>query len=132
MRGDIGIEQLHGCCGVWEIDGISMYRSAKPALLDILTEKDSDWNEKARSYEEVHTLDIPEASHLIFTQASRTTDPKGYGYRLMELITAERLGTVTRGEPKKNPNSRNYIHPFIWALDVAGIKAWAKREKVRI
>ncbi len=115
------------CCGINEISGISE-GSAEEVVLDLLTNNyDYDYEKN----ENILELDIPEYSHLIFTQASsRTPRGTGYGFRLESYIAQEGLGDVVHSAPAKNPKTDNYIVVFTWTLDRKGIQRWAKKNNI--
>lgn len=119
---NLGLHQLQGCCGVTEIDGISEFKfpeeAAKAVFNDGYTFEESQINE----------LQIPEASHLIFTQATRRKTRTGYGFSLADYVEFHKLGTVAFSDSAKNPNSSNYIVTFVWTLgSTKNIERWAKR-----
>lgn len=123
MQGQMEISNNTLCCGISEISGISAYRSAEEAIIDTLTNEDK-WDADTQEY--VRALEIPEAAHLIFTQAQRTKALTGYGFKIANYIEKNNLGTVIRTPPAKNPNSRNYIITFVWTLNEKGIERWAE------
>lgn len=114
------------CCGVGELNGISEYpNDPRGAVIDILTDEDPSFE----ADDEARILAIPNKSHLIFTQAQRTRVRISYGNRLAAYITQQRLGAVVQSAPARSPNTGNYITVFVWALDKAAIRRWAKRNK---
>lgn len=133
---EIAVNTSFDCCGLHEINGISEYRDDNEDVLFALltTDEGGEFDPKTDTFKELRSLDTEKllsGSHVVFTQASKTRVKSGYGYNLANLIEKEKLGTVVAGDPSRNPNSGNYVHPFIWTPDKKGIRAWAKRNNVR-
>lgn len=139
MLGDISIDRFE-CCGLAEIDGISYagYKGKdgpKRTVIDLFCDTEERWNNDTQDYDDILVLDESDdlrAAAFIFTQASSTKKPQGYGYDLKAYIEREGLGTVVVAAPGANPNTGNIIHTFVWTLDERGIVKWAKRNKIEV
>ena len=128
----IVVEDSLSCCGMAEIDGISEYQrdpDGERMAIDILTDRDFDWEKK----KDIIRLYIPFVGHLIFTQAGNDRKRDGYGYKLMRYIRDNDLGTVVVSAPGANPNHEGrFVHVFVWTMNKRGIRAWARKLKIKV
>jgi hypothetical protein len=105
------LEDLLGCCGVREIDGLSLHREPEDALKGVALSAayDHKWR------------------HAIFTQAGKG---KRYGVQFAAYITKHKLGTVVASPTKVNPNSGNPLKAFIWTVNWPAFRKWASAHGV--
>ncbi len=112
-----GITRLN-CCGVRELYGITGYqkRYLNTVIRRLVTEN-------------VIGTERLYCGALVFTQAAGISKVS-YGERLAKNIADNNLGTVTKLEPFKNPNTGNNITTFLWVLDYKGILKYMKENNI--
>lgn len=94
------------CCGVMEAHGIGEGYTPPDALKRMLS----------------YAGQVPSCAHITFTSVER--DGLTYGRDFADFIKSAKLGTVTEGEVRTNPNTTNGVKVWIWHLDREALKAW--------
>lgn len=98
------------CCGIRELDGVEE-QSAERSALD------------AAYYWFEHDKD---GAHIFFSVTNR----KLHGKNLAAYIIKNKLGTVIKTSPTKNPNSGNMLTMWVWTVNKATFRAfWDKHRR---
>ena len=95
------------CCGIIELEDICDM-SSKESVFKVA---DSFFNEDYKS------------AFIIFTDINK----KNHGESLRAFIKKNKLGSVTKQRAKKNPNSGNMIHLFVWHVNENALLKWYKK-----
>lgn len=104
---------LRGCCGVWEIDGVSDALPAK-VLFDI----QEIWGVSSRN--------------LVFTDITQYRKCKHSGWGFAAFLRKKRLGAVLGpSKPGLNPESNNRVCVWVWTPNVEAVERWARAENRR-
>lgn len=97
------------CCGLQEIVGITETHNVEH-ILDVVG--DDRYNDQESN-----------GAFYVFTDTGTGT----HGKRLSEYIHKNKLGTVTRGKAKRNPNTGNMLILFTWALNGPAFRSWYRK-----
>lgn len=104
------------CCGILELDGLREYRTAEDVLQDFV-------RETVIPDEHGHILQRNPGAFVLFSEARSGK----YALKLKEVILKERLGAVFVSPSRRNPNSLNMIRVYLWTIDQARLKKYAKK-----
>jgi hypothetical protein len=100
------------CCGLAELTGVQGYRNT---MFNALITEARGTSKGA----------------LIFTGATVSKSPRTLGaQRFAKDIEAAGLGTVTAMPVFKNPNTENYLHTFLWAIDWTALINYCKKNSL--
>ncbi len=97
------------CCGLREIEG--MHKEPKEILLDVGRHRYEYWNSCALYF---------------FTD----TASGKYGKMLAKYIEENGLGSITKSDNKRNPNSGRIIICWVWSVNKAKFKKWYEQNKI--
>lgn len=108
------------CCAVAEIADLGTEDDAEEAMRTVaravFERGERDWE--------------PMCAHLIFTEVVNHEGVRQtYGKDFAAFIAKHKLGTVTVGPAKINPNHRNPAHwvkVYTWAINAKNFLKWAK------
>lgn len=118
------ITTLNSCCGVMEIDGVSL-NTPKEVLLSLL-----DWEHEDYDYNTEKLLG--NSRNVVFTDVAQMRRNKQSGWGFAKFITENKLGTITGPSPgATNPGTRNKVHVWVWTPNVKAIEAWFAAEQKR-
>lgn len=109
------------CCGMDYIHGISAYQNnSAEAMREFLFRVGSQNRYSGRQSYRLVGL-------YVFTGVVKRrlrSDRPTYGQQFANFIKKHKLGNVTEGAQRLNPNSGNTIQAWIWAPSQAGLKKW--------
>lgn len=108
------------CCGLREIDGLSLDSNARQAMESFITNTlvggfyegpDHRWR------------------YAVFTEASNALTRHFYGLEFARFIRTHKLGKLVTTSGARNPNSHKHLRAWLWEVDWNAIKKYAKKSK---
>ncbi|KKK80713.1 hypothetical protein LCGC14_2820730 [marine sediment metagenome] len=113
------------CCGLGELDGIA---NTEPRIIIKhfceATYTQGEWDGYAGGVGRMIPSDFNYAL-VLFTSVTK----RKYGERLRDYIIKNKLGYVTKSATKTNPNTKNRINAWLWAIHVKNLEQWYKKNK---
>lgn len=111
------------CCGMKEIATLGTYDGPTDALRAFCASwrpTQKNHNTSAYSYYPDETFNC---AFVVFSEAGSGAK---YATKFAAFITKNELGDVAQVPGKINPNSSRTVRPFIWGINTANLKKWAK------
>jgi hypothetical protein len=124
-------------CAVKQLYGLPDYgkNSFADAMQAIIADSElaesvsGDYNPDTDEYEDdtyiANEDNIP--AFILMTQATGRTRTKGWVERFADWIEKEKLGVVSRSEPRPNPNGASKVIVFVWAVNRKQFIAWIEK-----
>lgn len=102
------------CCGVKDYNGLCGFTPKQ-----VLQRISRSWFERRKE---------GRGAFLMFTDVNGVKK----GLAVKKYIEDSKLGTVTKSPSRKNPNSRNKITVFLWAINKQKFYKWAKDNHLEV
>ncbi|MCA1841296.1 MAG: hypothetical protein LC723_13400 [Actinobacteria bacterium] len=106
-----------GCCGMKEIDNLSLVATAQGALREVAP----------RLYALKPAFVLFSGVTKRFTSDHASSRVDNYGQAFADFITKNNLGPVLATAETKNPNSHNHITVWIWQMDRSALHTWMRQ-----
>lgn len=137
-RDRVIINRNIGCCGIVEAQGLSDSGGTSTQLLhDFCARAFHNDKQPGSVGEEAQIRQSGAFAFVLFSEADeepRCEDPdcscqendtdSDYATQFRNLISSLNLGPVVDIAGKENPNTGNFIRPFIWTVNWPATRAW--------
>lgn len=120
------------CCGLRELHGIQFgtfdpagkeYQWSHPTPEEIV------WYVKGRMFAEANARDC---AFITFSASNEYGHDYRIGDKLSAFIAKNRLGTVHKMKPARNPNSGNMLKAYLWRVNREAMKKFKPKEKKHV